>query len=93
MLLLGFKSKLLKILILFLFCMDTQEIVVKAEMEDMGSISKVIQDHKGDFLSIDQEGNFLIVISRIFSKDFENVRNGLKSLLGDNFKLDLYKKK
>ena len=72
--------------------MDSTEIVIKAQMEDMGHISSVIQGKKGDFLSIDQEGDFLVVIAKIPSKEFDNIKENLKNLLGNSFTMEFYKK-
>ncbi len=72
--------------------METIEIVIKAQMEDMGNISTVIQGKKGDFMSIDQEGDFLVVIAKIPSLELENIRSGLENLLGKNFSMEIYKK-
>ena len=69
--------------------MDTKEIVIKAQMEDMGNISSVIQSKKGDFMSIDQEGDFLVVVARIPALELDNVRKGLEELLGKNFTLKI----
>ena len=72
--------------------MDTTEIIIKAEMEDMGNISSVIQSKKGDFMSIDQEGDFLIIIAKIPAFELDNVKLGLEELLGKNFSMEIYKK-
>ena len=72
--------------------METKEIIIKAEMEDMGNISSVIQSKKGDFMSIDQEGNFLVVIAKIPSFELNSVRICLEELLGkDKFSMEVYK--
>lgn len=72
--------------------METKEIIIKAQMEDMGNISSVIQSKKGDFMSIDQEGDFLVVIAKIPSSELNNVRAGLENLLGKNFSMEIYKR-
>ena len=73
--------------------MDKKEIIIKADMDDMGHISSVIQSRKGDFLSIDQEGINLVVIARIPNNEYDFVKEDLEKLLGKNFKIDVYKKK
>ena len=73
--------------------MDKKEIIIKADMDDMGHISSVIQSRKGDFLSIDQEGINLVVIARIPNSEYDFVKEDLEKLLGKNFKIDVYKKK
>ena len=72
--------------------MSTNEILIKAEMEDMGNISSVIQSKKGDFLSIDQEGDYLVVIARIPSHEYDSVKDDLKKLLDKDFKIEILKK-
>ncbi len=72
--------------------MDTCEIKIKADMDDMGNISSVIQGKKGDFLSIDQEGDYLIVIARIPSNEYDSVKDNLSKVLSRDFKIEVYKK-
>lgn len=72
--------------------MDTFEIKIKADMDDMGIISSVIQSKKGDFLSIDQEGDYLVVIARIPYNEFNSVKDELKKLSDKDFKIEIFKR-
>ena len=72
--------------------MTTEEIIMKAPMDAMGEISRVIQSRKGDFLSIDQEGDNLIVIAKVPISETNNVNKELKEILGNSFSLKKYKK-
>ena len=71
--------------------MEKQEIIIKADMGELGTISGVIQE-KGDFQSIEQEGEYLIIIASIPMEEFDNIKERLNESLLNDFSIDLKKK-
>ena len=72
--------------------MEKQDIIIKADMDELGSISRVIQK-KGDFQSIEQEGECLVIIARIPLNEFDNIKEDLKKALINDFSIELLNKK
>ena len=71
--------------------MEKQEIIIKADMGELGTISGVIQE-KGDFQSIEQEGECLVIIASIPVGEFDNIKKRLNEALINDFSIDLKKK-
>lgn len=71
---------------------DTEEVLIKAPTTKMGEISKIVQDHQADFLSIEQEGDNLVVIVRISSSRLQGLKDNLKEIFSDRFSVSLLKR-
>ena len=72
--------------------MEKKEISIKIDMNDLGVISGIIQD-KGDFQSIEQEGESLIIMAEVPADELENITKKLKEALNDTFSLEIINKK
>ncbi|MBI2672558.1 hypothetical protein HYX16_06510 [Candidatus Woesearchaeota archaeon] len=71
--------------------MEKQDVIIKADMGELGTISSIIQE-KGDFQSIEQEGECLIIIARIPMDEFDSIKEKLNEALLNDFSIDLKKK-
>ena len=71
--------------------MEKQDVIIKADMGELGTISSIIQE-KGDFQSIEQEGEYLIIIASIPMEEFDNIKERLNESLLNDFSMDLKKK-
>jgi translation elongation factor EF-G len=70
---------------------NTVEITITAPMESMGEISRIIQSRKGDFLSIDQKNNSLVVIARVKVNEKQSITEDLEEALGNSFSIETLK--